>query len=125
MSRAARPRSPQPPQADASARPVRSSRAVRRLGPLVVAALAVLLLTPIHAASAGGNEAGDYVSRINALRSSLGRAPLQVDGDLSSIAQSWSAHMAATGTLSHSPSLSAGISSPWTKLGENVGTGPN
>jgi hypothetical protein len=102
----------------------RRSRTVRRIGPLLVAAVAVLLLTPIHAASAGGNDAGDYVSRINALRASVGRAPLQVDGELSSIAQSWSAHMAATGTLSHSPNLASGISAPWMKLGENVGTGP-
>ena len=102
----------------------RRSRTVRRIGLLAVTAVAVLLLAPIHSASAGGNDAGDYVSRINALRSSVGRAPLQVDGELTSIAQSWSAHMASTGTLAHSPNLATGISSPWMKLGENVGTGP-
>ena len=103
----------------------RRPRTVRRIGPLVVAAVLVLLLSPIHSASAGGNDAGDYVRRINALRASVGRAPLQVDGELTSIAQGWAAHMASTGSLSHSPSLSAGISAQWTKLGENVGTGPN
>ncbi|MGZ4728980.1 MAG: CAP domain-containing protein [Acidimicrobiales bacterium] len=104
--------------------PSRTPRTLRRAGPLLVAAVVLMLLSPAHAASASGGDAGDYVNRINALRSSVGRAPLQVDGELTSIAQNWSAHMAATGTLSHSPDLSSGISSNWTKLGENVGTGP-
>jgi uncharacterized protein YkwD len=103
----------------------RTPRAVRRIGPLLVAAVVVMLLSPIHAASASGGDATDYVNRINALRGSLGRAPLQVDGELTSIAQNWSVHMATTGVLSHSPDLAAGITANWLKLGENVGTGPN
>jgi uncharacterized protein YkwD len=98
---------------------------VRRLGVLLVAAALVMLLSPVQGASAAGGEAGDYISRINALRASAGRSPLQEDAQLDAIAQSWSAHMAAEGRLSHSPSLSSGITASWLKLGENVGTGPN
>ncbi len=45
--------------------------------------------------------------------------------ELTSLAQGWSEHMAATGTLSHTPDMSAEVSSDWTKLGENVGYGPS
>jgi len=41
------------------------------------------------------------------------------------LAQGWASQMAAQGRLSHTPNLAAGVSSNWSKLGENVGLGPN
>ena len=67
----------------------------------------------------------DWLNKINGLRTSKGLNPLQLDGELTGLAQGWSEHMAATGVLSHTPNMAANVSSDWTKLGENVGYGPN
>ncbi len=71
-----------------------------------------------------GTEAADYVARINALRSSVGAQPVGVDGQLSGLAQSCAERIAAAGSLIHTSNLSTGLTSSWTKLGENIGTGP-
>ncbi len=65
----------------------------------------------------------DFVARINSLRSSRGLPVLTVDLELTARANSWASTMAAQGRIFHSSSLSAGISSNWAKLGENVGVG--
>lgn len=87
--------------------------------------LASLALAPAPGAHALDGYGQDWLNKINGLRSSRGLAPLQLDGELTGLAQSWSQNMASTGSLAHTPSLSAGINSNWTKLGENVGYGPN
>ncbi len=100
---------------------------LRHLRLVVLAAACAVLLAlsvPVQAASADSNTPSDYVARINALRASVGVQPLQVDGQLSGLAQGWAQHMASTGVLSHS-SLTAGITESWSKLGENVGVGPD
>jgi uncharacterized protein YkwD len=107
--------------------PVKSFRPLRHVRLVILAAAAAMLLAltvPIQAASADGNTSSDYVARINALRASVGVQPLLVDGQLTGLAQGWAQHMAATGSLSHS-SLTAGVTEPWGKLGENVGVGPD
>ena len=103
-------------------RPLSPSRTARRI---LVAFAAVVLLAVAAPTAAGASDASDYVARINALRASVGVQPLQVDGELTAAAQRWAEHMAATDTLSHASDLSAGISSYWLKLGENVGVGPD
>jgi hypothetical protein len=100
-------------------------RITRRWLFVAAAALVVIattiVLTPREAQA---NEASAYVSRINGLRSSRGLATLQVDGNLSSLAQSWANHLATIGQLQHASDLSAGLAhGGWTKLGENVGVG--
>lgn len=72
----------------------------------------------------GGSEVDDYVAKINALRSSVGVQPLGVDGQLSGLAQGCAERIAAAGSLIHTSNLSTGITSSWTKLGENIGMGP-
>jgi Cysteine-rich secretory protein family len=99
----------------------------RRARWLLLAAFCALcfgFLAPAQAASASGNDASDYVARINSLRTSVGVQPLAVDAQLTGLAQAWAQHMAAVGALSHS-NLSSGITEPWLKLGENVGVGPD
>ena len=91
---------------------------------MLALALLMALLVPAQAGAAG-NDAADYVARINALRASVGVGPLAVDGQLTAGAQGWAEHMAATQVLAHAPDIGAGLTEPWTKLGENVGVGPS
>lgn len=72
--------------------------------------------------AAVGDSSG-YLSRLNGERSAHGLAPLVMRSDLTQIAQSWAAHMAATGVLSHNPSLASEVTN-WLAVGENVGDGP-
>jgi hypothetical protein len=69
--------------------------------------------------------AGDFVGRINALRTGRGLRPLAVDGNLGALAQAHSEVMAGRADLHHTGDLRAGVSGSWTKLGENVGMGPD
>jgi hypothetical protein len=97
----------------------------------VLAACAVLILlaslASMPAPHAGALEGSgqDWLNKINGLRTSQGLNPLQLDGELTSLAQGWAEQMAASGTLSHTPNMAANVSSAWTKLGENVGYGPS
>jgi uncharacterized protein YkwD len=66
---------------------------------------------------------GDFVARINQLRTSRGLGPLTVDPQLTAVAREWAATMAAQGRIFHASDLSRGVSADWQKLGENVGVG--
>jgi Cysteine-rich secretory protein family len=100
------------------------ARAIHLLLLSCLSALTFVVAAPAPTASASGNTASDYVSRINALRHQVGVQSLAVDGQLTGLAQGWAQHMAVTGVLSHS-SLTAGVTEQWGKLGENVGMGPD
>jgi hypothetical protein len=89
---------------------------------LGLAALLFVLSAP--AAGADPGHEADFVARVNALRATKGIAPLLVDAQMTSVARSWSAQMAASNTLSHNPNFSSQISN-WKLVGENVGTGPD
>lgn len=106
---------------------VTSSRARKALlaACAVLTLLAAFALTPTPHAGALDGYGQDWLNKINGLRASKGLNPLQLDGELTSLAQGWSEHMAATHTLSHTPNMAANVTSDWTKLGENVGYGPN
>lgn len=67
----------------------------------------------------------DFVSRLNGLRVSKGLAPLTVDSELTSIGRRWAGKMAAAGQISHNSNYPNEVTANWTKLGENVGTGPD
>jgi hypothetical protein len=91
----------------------------------MIAATAVFVMATSQGASASDPAAEtDFVGRINALRASQGAGTLQVHSVLTAKAQAWAAYMAATGCLCHS-NLTDGITVGWSKLGENVGRGPN
>lgn len=85
----------------------------------------VITLVPSTPANANSSDVNDYLARINALRASVGSPPLTLDANLSSLAQSWTQTMASAGAISHTPNLASGVTAPWTRLGENVGMGPN
>lgn len=88
---------------------------------LVVVLLAAAGVTLAPTADASG---GAFVSMINAARSSAGLPALAHRSDLASVAASWSAQMAASGTLAHNPRLSSQVSG-YRFVGENVGYGPD
>lgn len=94
---------------------------------LILAFVALLTLTiglpvtPVSAASP--TEEAAFVSRINGLRSSLGLAPLEVDAELVAASRVWADQMASDDVLAHAPDITAGITAPWIKVGENVGVG--
>jgi len=89
----------------------------------LVGLLVALGLAP--GAGAAGDETRDHLARINALRTSRGLVPLVLDANLSDLARSWAEQLAAEQTLRHAGDLSVGVSSSWTKLGENLGRGPS
>jgi hypothetical protein len=87
----------------------------------VFAGLAGLGAPAAHADT--GSEEALFLSLTNSLRSSLGIQTLTPQDQLTSIARSWSAQMAAAGGISHNPSLPNQVTANWTQLGENVGMG--
>jgi Cysteine-rich secretory protein family len=103
---------------------MRSNRSALRILLLVVLVLGALGVTATgaHAAVDPGAEA-DYVGRTNALRAQHGLPALEVNPVLVAKARAWAQHMADVGAISHS-NLSDGVTVPWHRLGENVGTGP-
>ena len=97
----------------------RLSRAGRLLaaGAVAVAALAASLAisTPAFA-----SPSGDLAAATNNARVAAGLPALQLDGQLSAVAQAWANKLAASNVLSHNGALRAQVSN-WTDLGENVG----
>lgn len=72
-------------------------------------------------AAASASDEMQFVQLINQARAAQGLNGLQVHGELTAEARSWSASMAAADTLSHTGDMTAGITAPWIVLGENVG----
>ncbi|MDQ1603720.1 MAG: hypothetical protein QOE01_1565, partial [Actinomycetota bacterium] len=81
---------------------------------MVAGSLIGLTSTPAMA-----SEAGSVIAAVNAARAAHGLAPVSYSSELSSVAQSWSQHMASTSLLQHNPNLTTDISN-WQWLGENV-----
>lgn len=96
----------------------------RRLTTILLAAtIALAALAPV--ALAGPSE-GNLLSKINAERSARGLPSLSSHGTLTAHARSHSAAMAASDSTYHSSSATLkGLVSGWSKIGENVGRGPN
>ncbi|HUP17200.1 MAG TPA: CAP domain-containing protein [Acidimicrobiia bacterium] len=81
---------------------------------------------PITTAAAGSFSApaeSEFISKINALRSSVGVAGLATNGDLNNYARWWAKQMADSGNFSHSDIGS--LLDPWSTVGENIGYGPS
>ena len=100
-----------------------ATRPTRSAVALLVVTL-VLLIGAVMAPSAATGSSADERSSIrlvNQTRAAAGLGPLAVHPELTAQARAWSASMAAADHLAHSPDIAAGISAPWTVLGENVG----
>ena len=115
-----------PPWCPKGRRPIRLARplsAARRLTSLgFLAALFGLLVVSNPAAAWAGPGEATFLSATNSLRATNGLGPYRACTDLTAVARTWAAHMAATGVLAHNPSYQSQISN-WQSLGENVGEG--
>jgi uncharacterized protein YkwD len=69
-------------------------------------------------------DAKTFLDRTNALRSSVGVAPLAEHDVLTAKAEDWANHMAATGVLDHSHLTQDLDGLSWQALGENVAMSP-
>ncbi|MDH3261206.1 MAG: CAP domain-containing protein, partial [Acidimicrobiia bacterium] len=74
-------------------------------------------------ARAVSSEAQQLLDLINQERAAVGTQPLTLRDDLVQIAADHSAWMASTGTFQHRSDLSAGVTGPWTRIGENIAYG--
>jgi uncharacterized protein YkwD len=93
---------------------------------VVVLAAPVTPAAPVApAAAAGVDDEAAFLAAINGLRASKGLPPLATHPELTALARHWAGRMAAAGDISHNPALASSVSAPWTKLGENVGVGPD
>jgi hypothetical protein len=98
----------------------------RRLRSLLLLGLSTVLALPVvvgvtatTASASVPSMESQLLSLTNADRARAGLAPLVSSSTLTSIARTWSAHMAATKTLAHNPSLASKVSG-WSSLGENI-----
>jgi uncharacterized protein YkwD len=78
---------------------------------------------PKPAQSGSGSEVAQLVSMVNNYRAANGLPALATASDATAKAQQHSNDMAAQGRIYHSSSMSSGIKSGWSALGENVGMG--
>lgn len=90
--------------------------------------MAVLMPSPAAAVSA--SEEAAFINQVNATRASKGLAPLTLNVELTNLGRQWAGQMrdgvcGAGNFICHASPISAGVTQPWEKLGENVGTGPN
>jgi len=84
-----------------------------------------VLAAPMTPAGAGSieNDRAQFVGYLNQLRVSQGLAPLQVDPELTALAQQWAEHVAVVKQMVHPDDPRVGVTSPWLRLGENVAFG--
>jgi uncharacterized protein YkwD len=95
----------------------------RKLAKLITAAavtVGAVAGSAAFATPAFASPSGDLAAATNASRAAAGLPGLQIDGQLSSVAQAWANHLAAANVLSHNGALRSQVSN-WTNLGENVG----
>jgi uncharacterized protein YkwD len=94
---------------------------------IALAAGSVFTAAPAGASTPdAGSIEQDFIARINGVRASQGLNQLAADSaQLTDVARAWAATMADAGSISHRPDLVAVAPSTWTRLGENVGVGPD
>lgn len=81
--------------------------------------------TTVPAAADELTDEARYIEAINEIRSDAGLEPLTSHPELTEQARDWSIQLRSNDQLSHAEDLSIGITGNWTKLGENVGVGPD
>jgi hypothetical protein len=90
---------------------------------LVVTIVSIVLAASSEPVGAQTSDRDRYLANMNALRASLGLNALQLDPELTALAQDWAEHMAATEQLEHPPDIRVGVSTPWLELGDNTARG--
>lgn len=107
------------------------TRALRRplatMASLTVVVALLLTLAPVGAQAATGSETEAeqrFASLVNRERADRGLPALRIASDLTSVARSHTADMAAQRKLYHNPDLSTDVTN-WRRLAENVGYSSN
>jgi hypothetical protein len=102
-------------------------RSLKRTTKWFARAALVVMVVVGHApaALADASQEADLASRVNALRTSRGVAPLVVDQGIAATARNWASRIAANGALSHNPDLASQLPPGWTDMGENAAFGPD
>jgi hypothetical protein len=98
-------------------------RAMRLVAAVFVALGSLLVVAPAQPAQA--DPVSSWLSWVNNFRASHGVQPLLLDGQQSALAQQRAQIIASSGTLVHTPDLTAGVTENWTAMGENIGFGPD
>lgn len=93
---------------------------VAKLLTAVSIAVAALGASTAFATPALAGPSGDLAAATNGARAAAGLPALQLNGQLSAVAQAWANRLAAAGVLSHNPALRSQVTG-WNVLGENVG----
>lgn len=86
-----------------------------------IAGAAVLPASPARADTVGAE--AQFFAATNRVRAAHGLAALSPSSTLTGVARRWSSYLASSWRLAHNMNLPNEVSVPWTKLGENVGTG--
>lgn len=86
--------------------------------------IAVFVISLLLLAGCLSTEQQVVLDRLNEDRVENSKPGLSTTDALNNKAQAWAEKMADDGYISHS-NISAGLPSCWSKLGENVGYGPN
>lgn len=92
----------------------------------VVLVASSVLAAGIASAGPGGSieaERAQFLAYLNQLRASQGLPALQVDPELTALAQEWANGIAAARQMVHPDNPGAYVSTPWLRLGENVAYG--
>jgi uncharacterized protein YkwD len=93
---------------------------VAKLLTAVSMAVAALGASTALATPALAGPSGDLASATNSSRAAAHLPALELNGQLSAVAQAWANRLAAAGALSHNPALRSQVTG-WNVLGENVG----
>lgn len=93
----------------------------------VAATLVLVLMAPAVAEAAPPYEASEqqFLTLMNADRTSADRGRLAASPDVATVARNWSKRMAGDGDLRHNPNVSKQLTVEWTRWGENVGWASN
>ncbi|MDP8991751.1 MAG: CAP domain-containing protein, partial [Actinomycetota bacterium] len=98
---------------------------IRLVASVGLISLTALTLVPARASADTITDETQFVTKLNTLRVSLGVRPIAVHPELTTMARNWSVQMAAAGTISHNPNMTAQAPTNWARIGENVGMGPS
>lgn len=99
-------------------------RIKKSFSPTIAVAVAA---APAPTSTAPRTEASDVrdliLQKTNEFRRQNGRAPLTLMPALTTVAQNWTDHMAATGDFNHNPSYWKQYPGGWSNAGENIAVG--
>ena len=115
---------------DLTRSPFRAENALKALAIWVVLMMAAVGVAPTPVAAQSASDEASFIALINQVRAGRGLPPLIQNNELTSLARSWTQSQSngvcpGDDFICHASSLDAGVTQPWTRLGENVGTGPN